>query len=216
MTDSARNSNRVLMSETTMMMKEHIIDTYGLVKYTLGTGCSGGSINSNMNLSIMPGVLDGVITTCTYPDSETTSLEVGDCSLLVEAYQKPALLNLWTSMSLTQADVNLRKGAINGHLDQTACQAWFNLFGSNGKAGLFTFRAVSDQTTGAIANVGPTNNCELPNTAVYDPANPVAPPPAALQCVVLGRVDLGQGAWQSGGARHARQRGRAVRPEGAA
>ena len=125
------------------MMKEHIIDSYGLVKYTLGTGCSGGSINSNMNLSIMPGVLDGVITTCTYPDSETTSLEVGDCSLLVEAYQKPALLNLWTSMSLTQADVNLRKGAINGHLDQTACQAWFNLFGSNGKAGLFTFRAVS-------------------------------------------------------------------------
>jgi hypothetical protein len=30
-----------------MMMKEHIIDTYGRVKYTLGTGCSGGSINSN-------------------------------------------------------------------------------------------------------------------------------------------------------------------------
>jgi len=174
MTDSSRNSNRVMMSETTMMMKEHIIDTYGQVKYTLGTGCSGGSINSNMNLSIMPGVLDGVITTCTYPDSETTSLEVGDCSLLVEAYQKPALLSLWSSMSLTQADVNLRKGAINGHLDQTACQAWFNLFGSNGKAGVFTFRQVANQTTGAIVNVGVTNNCELPNTAVYDPANPVA------------------------------------------
>lgn len=174
MTDSSRNSNRVMMSETTMMMKEHIIDTYGPVMYTLGTGCSGGSINSNMNLSIMPGILDGVITACTYPDSESTSLEVGDCTLLVEAYRKPAMLTLWSSLGLSQADINLRKAGINGHLDQTACQAWFNLFGSNGKAGVFTLRQVADQTTGAIANVAVVNNCELPNGAVFDPANPVA------------------------------------------
>jgi hypothetical protein len=172
MTDSARNSNRVMMTETVMMMKEHIGDTYGQVKYTLGTGCSGGSINSNMNLSIAPGQLDGVITTCTYPDSESTSLEVGDCTLLVDAYRKPEVMNLWTS--LTQAQINARKAAINGHVDQTACQAWFNLFGSNGRAGLFLARQVTDQNTGAITTFTPTNNCELPNTAVYDPANPVA------------------------------------------
>lgn len=179
MTDSSRNSNRVLMSETTMMMKEHIIDTYGTVKYTLGTGCSGGSINSNMNLSIMPGILDGVITTCTYPDSETTSLEVGDCTLLVEAYQKPQMLNLWGGMPLDQDQINARKAAINGHPDQTACHAWYNLFGSNGRAGLYLERRVVDNTSGALANVDAqgnpgeiVNNCELPNSAVYDPANP--------------------------------------------
>jgi hypothetical protein len=170
MTDSARNSNRVMMAETVMMMKEHIADTYGKIRYTLGTGCSGGSINSNMNLSIAPGQLDGVITTCTYPDSETTSLEVGDCTLLVDAYRKPEMMNLWSS--LTQAEINARKAAINGHLDQTACQAWFNLFGSNGKAGVYAARQVTDHVTGAITTFGPTNNCELPNSAVYDPANP--------------------------------------------
>jgi hypothetical protein len=175
MTDSSRNSNRVLMAEVTMMMKEHIIDTYGRVKYTLGTGCSGGSINSNMNLSIMPGTLDGVITTCTYPDSETTSLEVGDCTLLVEAYRKPEVLNMWTGMGLTQAQINARKAAINGHVDQTACHAWMNLFGSNGKAGLYQMRTVTDNATGAITQATAfTNNCELPNSAVYDPADPVA------------------------------------------
>ncbi|MEJ8839735.1 DUF6351 family protein [Ramlibacter sp. AN1133] len=175
MTDSSRNSNRVLMAETTMMMKEHIIESYGRVKYTLGTGCSGGSINSNMNLSIMPGTLDGVITTCTYPDSETTSMEVGDCSLLVEAYQKPALLNVWTGMGLTQAEINARRAAINGHQDHTSCIAWFNLFGSNGKAGLYNFRHVNaaDIATGAITqDAAQVNNCELPNTAVFDPARP--------------------------------------------
>jgi hypothetical protein len=172
MSDSLRNSNRVLMTETVMMMKEHIIDTYGQVKFTLGTGCSGGSINSNMNLSIFPGNLDGVITSCTYPDSETTSMEVGDCTLLVEAYQKPQMLALWSSMGLTQDQINARKAAINGHPDQTGCQAWFNLFGSNGKAGLYHLRQVSNQVTGAITEAATaTNNCELPNSAVYDPAN---------------------------------------------
>lgn len=173
MSDSSQNSNRVSMSETVMMMKEHIIDTYGLVTYTLGTGCSGGSINSNMNLSIHPGLLDGVITSCTYPDSETTATEVGDCSLLVEAYRKAALQTLWTNEALTQAQINAKEAAINGHPDQTGCQAWFNLFGSNARAGVYNYRFVSDPSTGAIAqSPTPTNNCDLPNNAVYDPANP--------------------------------------------
>jgi hypothetical protein len=175
MTDSSRNSNRVLMSETTMMMKEHIIDTYGEAKYTLGSGCSGGSINSNMNASINPGLLDGVITSCTFPDSETTSLEVGDCTMLVEAYQKPQMTSLWSTLGLTQAQINTRKGWINGHPDQSGCHGWFNAFGSNGKAGVYNQRLVTDNVTGAITqSPNATNNCELPNTAVFDPANPVA------------------------------------------
>lgn len=171
MTDSSRNSNRVMMSETVMMMKEHISDTYGPIKFTIGSGCSGGSINSNMAASIMPGLLDGVTTTCTYPDSESTSIEVGDCVGLVEAYQKPGWLALMAG--LTQAEINARKAAINGHPDQSACHAWFNAFGSNGKAGVYNQRLVANNTTGAIfQQPTATNNCELPNSAVYDPARP--------------------------------------------
>jgi hypothetical protein len=172
MTDSSRNSNRVLMSETVMMMKEHIADTYGAIKYTLGTGCSGGSINSNMNASISPGLLDGIVTTCTYPDSETTSMEVGDCTLLVEAYQKAAVAGLWTG--LTQEQINAKKAAVNGHPDQSGCHAWYNAFGSNGKAGVYPERFVLNNVTGLVGNTGRLlNNCELPNSAVYDPANPL-------------------------------------------
>lgn len=175
MSDSTLNSNRVLLTETVMMMKEHIADTYGPIRYTLGTGCSGGSINSNMNLSIFPGNLDGVITSCTYPDSETTTLEVSDCTLLVEAYQTPEMLNLWSSMGLSQDEINARKTAINGHPDQTACHGWYNLFGSNAKSGVYYQRTIAnaDNATGVITqSATPTNNCELPNSAVYDPANP--------------------------------------------
>jgi hypothetical protein len=174
MTDSARNSNRVLMSETVMMMKERVGDAYGPVKYTMGSGCSGGSINSNTAGSIAPGLLDGVVTSCTYPDSETTSMEVGDCVLLIEAYQKPGFVGaggLWAG--LPQAQINAKKAAINGHPDQSACHAWYNAFGSNGKAGVYFQRLVANNATGALfQQPAATNNCELPNSAVYDPAKP--------------------------------------------
>ena len=55
LTDSLYNSNRMLVAETLMMMKEHIVDAYGEIAYTMGNGCSGGSIQQNTAASIYPG-----------------------------------------------------------------------------------------------------------------------------------------------------------------
>jgi hypothetical protein len=176
MTDSALNSNRVSMAETVMMMKEHIGDRYGQVKFTMGSGCSGGSINSNMNASIMPGNLDGITISCAYPDSETTGIEVGDCTVLAEAYNKPE----WVALQggLTQAQINAKKAAVNGHPDQTGCHGWYNAFGSNGKVGNYVQRGVQNSLTGATGplTTATTNNCQMPFAAVYDPVtNPAGP-----------------------------------------
>jgi hypothetical protein len=168
MTDSSLNSNRVSMSETVMMMKEHIGDRYGQIKFTLGAGCSGGSINSNMNASIMPGNLDGITISCAYPDSETTGLEVGDCVLLAEAYQKKPWLDLMSATGQTAAQVNTKKTAINGHLDQNGCHSWYNSFGSNGKVGNYFARSVSSNGT-ISQSTTLTNNCQLLASQVYDP-----------------------------------------------
>ena len=171
MTDSLQNSNRVMMAETVTMMKERIVDGYGPVKFTMGSGCSGGSINSHMAMSITPNLIDGFTISCAYPDSETTGIEVGDCSLLVEAYQKPAWLNLMTSQGYTQAQINARKAAINGHEDQTACHGWQNLFGNNAKAGNYFPRLVAENATGRmVTQPTSTNNCQLPASQVYDAA----------------------------------------------
>ncbi len=176
MTDSSLNSNRVSMSETVMMMKEHVGDRYGPVKFTMGSGCSGGSINSNMNASIMPGNLDGVTISCAYPDSETTGIEVGDCTLLAEAYNKTPWTNL--QAGLTQAQINAKKAAINGHPDQTGCHGWYNAFGSNGKVGNYLQRGVQNSATGVTGPIASavTNNCQMPLAGVYDPVtNPTGP-----------------------------------------
>ena len=133
LTDSLYNSNRVADAETMMMMKEHIVDNYGEIKYTMGNGCSGGSIEQNTVASIYPGLLDGIQPSCDFPDSITTGIEVSDCVLLVNSYATPE----WTALmaGLTQAQINAKKAAINGHLDQTGCQAWNNSFGFNNKPG---------------------------------------------------------------------------------
>src|SRR5467141_1950692 len=168
LTDSLFNSNRVLVSETLMMMKEHIVDTYGEIEYTLGNGCSGGSIQQNTAASIFPGLLDGIQPSCDYPDSITTGLEVIDCVLLVNFYASPDWAALMTGF--TQTQINAKKTTINGHLDQLGCQSWNNLFGFNNKPGNYVPTLVIDQTTGAMAPVGaPRNNCGLPAARVYDP-----------------------------------------------
>ena len=91
LTDSLYNSNRTLVAETTMMMKEHIVDAYGEVRFVMGNGCSGGSIQQNTVASIYPGLLDGIQPSCDYPDSITTGLEVIDCVLLVNFYASAGL-----------------------------------------------------------------------------------------------------------------------------
>ncbi|HYT14766.1 MAG TPA: DUF6351 family protein [Burkholderiales bacterium] len=166
LTDSLFNSNRVLNAETLMMMKEHIVDAYGEIKYTLGNGCSGGSIQQNTAASIFPGLLDGIQPSCDYPDSITTGMEVGDCVLLVNFYAGPDWTALMTGLSQTQ--INAKKTAINGHLDHLGCQSWNNSFGFNNKPGNYIPTLVINPTTGAMAPVGaPRNNCRLPAALVY-------------------------------------------------
>src|SRR5262245_6990343 len=187
MTDSLYNSNRVLNAETLMMMKEHIADTYGPIKYTLGNGCSGGSIQQNTAASIYPGLLDGIQPSCDYPDSITTGLEVLDCVLLVNFYASSDWQALQTG--LTQTQINTKKTAINGHLDQRGCQSWNNAFGFNGKPGNYIPFVVIDQNTGAMAPFGaPRNNCLLPAALVYDPVTN----PNGTRC---GDADLSTAVW---------------------
>src|SRR5207302_1310329 len=189
LTDSLYNSNRTLAAETTLMMKEYIVDHYGEIKYTMGNGCSGGSIGQNTVSSIYPGLLDGIQPSCDFPDSITTGLEVTDCVLLVNAYVDMG----WAVPvpGLTQAQINAKKTAINGHLDQIGCQSWNNAFGFNNKPGNYVRTLVLNQTTGAIGVIpgeAPRNNCLLPAALVYDPVTN----PNGTRC---GDPDLSTAVW---------------------
>ena len=189
LTDSLFNSNRVLNAETLMMMKEHIVDTYGEIKYTLGNGCSGGSIQQNTAASIFPGLLDGIQPSCDFPDSITTGLEVTDCVLLVNFYAGPE----WTALmsaGLTQAQINAKKTAINGHLDQHRLPVVEQLVRLQQQARQLRAHAGRQPTTGAMAPTfgASRNNCLLPAALVYDPVTN----PNGTRC---GDADLATAVW---------------------
>ena len=62
------NCNDVVSAETLMMVKEHFIETFGVPRYTMGFGCSGGAIQQYMIGDNYPGLLDGLLPQCSFPD----------------------------------------------------------------------------------------------------------------------------------------------------
>ncbi len=185
-TDALYNTNRVLTAEATMMMKEHIVDTYGEIRYMMGNGGSGGAINQNLVASIYPGLLDGIQTSVVFPDSLTTATEVADCSLLVNYYATPQ----WAALvsGLTQAQVNAKKAAINGHRDQLGCHGWNNAFAGLLQPGNYAPRLVVDASGTIVTSPTSRNNCSLPAALVYDPASN----PTGTRCT---ETDGAPGVW---------------------
>ncbi len=62
------NCNDLLAAETMMMVKERFIEAYGAPRFTIGWGCSGGSYQNHQIADNYPGLLDGIIPGCSFPD----------------------------------------------------------------------------------------------------------------------------------------------------
>jgi hypothetical protein len=167
-TDQQLNSNHVVAAETVMMGKEHVIERYGEIRYTIGTGCSGGSIMQLQLASLYPGLLDGIQPSCTYPDSYSTGMEVGDCLLLYNYFASPEFAAL--TKELTPAQVAAKKAAIAGHMDDKACVAWAMSYASSNEPGVYTHPRTRK----------PTNNCYLLDSQVYDAAKN----PKGVRCTI--------------------------------
>ncbi len=115
------NCNTITSAESVMMLKEHIVDHYGEIRYTIGQGCSGGSIGQHMVANSYPGLLQGIQPNCSFPDVYSTGNEVVDCHLLVHYYDQVSP-HLWAS--------DQQRAAVNGHQTQSSCVAWEALFSS--------------------------------------------------------------------------------------
>ncbi len=155
LTDQALNSNKVVAAETLMMLKEYISEHYGTIDHTIGWGCSGGSVMQLFIAATYPGLLNGVLPSCTYPDSLTTSLEVLDCVLLDNFFGSGSFADLTTDLSTEQ--ILAKRTAIAGHKNEKGCLAWSGVFGESYNPGNF------------LRGDTETNNCQLPTGLVFDP-----------------------------------------------
>jgi Tannase-like family of unknown function (DUF6351) len=117
------NCSTIISAEAAMMVKEHFIDTYGPVQFTIGWGGSGGAIQQYEIADAYPGILDGIIPSISFPDPLTTGGPVTDCRLFDSFFAGPG-------SSFTTA----QKTAIAGYNDYTTCQSWDLTFANRATA----------------------------------------------------------------------------------
>jgi hypothetical protein len=87
--NSGHNCNVALQAESLMMAKEHLIETYGTLRYTIGTGCSGGSLAEQQIANAYPGIYQGILPTCSFPDAWSTASQFADYHLLLAYFGDP-------------------------------------------------------------------------------------------------------------------------------
>jgi hypothetical protein len=78
--------NDLVTAETMMMVKERFIETYGPMRYTIGWGCSGGSYQVHQIGDNYPGLLDGIVPQCSFPDVGFGTIHTLADSRLLENY----------------------------------------------------------------------------------------------------------------------------------
>jgi Tannase-like family of unknown function (DUF6351) len=108
------NCADVISAETMMMVKEHFIEEFGVPRYTIGSGRSGGSMQQHLIANNYPGLLDGLIPTASFADTFTFVNHVSDCELLERAFDRSSLS--WTDdqKSAVSGEANWQYCAQNG------------------------------------------------------------------------------------------------------
>jgi len=113
------NCSTIVSAEALMMVKEHLIEEYGPIRFTFGQGGSGGSIQQLQIAGAYPGLLDGLTVDATFADLLTTANENLDCRLLVHYFARTSP-QLWTSP---------QEQLVQGHGSLATCHAWISIYG---------------------------------------------------------------------------------------
>lgn len=107
------NCNDVLSAETAMMMKEYFTEQYGVPRYTIGRGSSGGAMQQHLVGQNYPGILDALIPGNGFPDGQTLTNNATDSRLLIDYFAKAG--TPWTDQ---------QKAAVGGYAAVNNINGW--------------------------------------------------------------------------------------------
>jgi hypothetical protein len=137
---AGHNCNLVTQAESLIMTKEMVVERFGPLRYTIGSGCSGGSLVQQQVANAYPGVYQGITPQCSFTDAWSTAQQYVDYVGLRNYFEGP--------------------GSIESGI--TPAQ-WPSIYGHPNPANPITF-------TEAIPNSGdPSRSCPgVPSEDVYD------------------------------------------------
>jgi hypothetical protein len=107
--NAGHNCNLVTQAESMIMAKERLVEQYGRIRYTIGTGCSGGSLTQQQVANAYPGLYQGILPACSFPDAWSTGQQLVAYKLLGRYLENPAR---WQpGVAWTPAEI----AAVEGH-----------------------------------------------------------------------------------------------------
>ena len=80
------NCNDVLAAETMMTVKERFVEAHGVPRFTIGLGCSGGAYQAHQIADNYPGLLDGIVPGCSFPDVMSATIPMVTDARLLRRY----------------------------------------------------------------------------------------------------------------------------------
>ena len=120
--NAGHNCNLASEAESLIMTKEYLIDHYGTLRYTIGTGCSGGSLAEQWIANAYPGVYQGIMPTCSFPDAWSTATQFLDYHQTLRYFDDPSQWGTgvtWTPQQMADVEGG-PDGVANAHISDSA------------------------------------------------------------------------------------------------
>ena len=88
--NAGHNCNIATQAESLYMTKERVIDHYGALKWTIGSGCSGGSLVQQQVANAYPGLYQAITPQCSFTDAWSSAMEYEDYYGLLQYWENPS------------------------------------------------------------------------------------------------------------------------------
>ncbi|RBY94340.1 hypothetical protein DQ244_03160 [Blastococcus sp. TBT05-19] len=88
--NAGHNCNLVTQAESLLMTKEMVVERFGPLRFTIGSGCSGGSLVQQQVANAYPGVYQGITPQCSFTDGWSSAQQYVDYVLLRDYLEDPA------------------------------------------------------------------------------------------------------------------------------
>jgi hypothetical protein len=110
----------VVSAETVMMIKERFVEQYGVPRFTIGSGGSGGAMQQHFIAQNYPGLLDAITPGISYSDLVSILPDVTDCGLLNNYFDNVVNAPNWPASRRSKVDGY----PVNVAGTNTTCRTW--------------------------------------------------------------------------------------------
>ena len=87
--NAGHNCNISTQAESMIMTKERVVEQLGEIRYTIGSGCSGGALVQQQVANAYPGFYQGITPACSFTDAWSSAMQYVDYVGLRNYFENP-------------------------------------------------------------------------------------------------------------------------------